>query len=186
VKALFASRCLTCHVNNGRGDLEGHYPNLTIHNQTYAAQSLYEFRTGVWPNVEMRQAIQDLSLDDLTRLAHYVDSLKPQPAAATRPDAQSALRGGVIATHGGRNVPACLSCHSAKGVADLSLIPPLQGQNAAYLLNRLDNLARRYDANVDTLNPMPAIARRLTDQERADLAAYFAAVPPLAKPDARR
>jgi cytochrome c553 len=32
---------------------------------------------------------------------------------------------------------------------------------------------------------MPAIASRLTDKERADLAAYFAAAPPLEKQAAR-
>jgi cytochrome c553 len=187
VKALFAKRCLTCHVNNGRGDLEGGYPNLTLHDTTYAAQSLYEFRRGVWPNVQMRQAIDGLSLQDLARLAAYIDTLPPQPSMA-KPDAQAAQRGAAIAMHGvpANGVPACLSCHDAKGVAALPLIPPLQGQNPSYLRNRLENFAKRYDVNLNRLNPMPSIARRLTDQQRADLAAYFAATPPLAKAGARR
>jgi cytochrome c553 len=85
-----------------------------------------------------------------------------------------------------RGVPACLSCHGETSVAALPLIPPLQGQNRAYLSRRLDNFAKRYDVNANALNPMPAIARRLTDEERADLAAYFAAARPLAKPAATR
>jgi hypothetical protein len=39
--------------------------------------------------------------------------------------------------------------------------------------------------DVSALNPMPAIASKLTDWERADLAAYFAAAPPLEKATAR-
>jgi cytochrome c553 len=79
-------------------------------------------------------------------------------------------------------VYGCLGCHGAKGVAALPLIPALQGQNAAYLLRRLDNFAEPYDVNRSALNPMPMIAGQLTHRERADLAAYFAAAPPLQKP----
>ncbi len=50
-----------------------------------------------------------------------------------------------------------------------------------YLRTRLDNFTKRYDVNLSALNPMPAIASQLTEGERADLAAYFAAAAPLAK-----
>ncbi len=187
VKALFEKRCLSCHVNQARGDVEGNYPNLTLHDSTYTAQSLYDFRRGVWPNTEMRQAIDGLSLDQLGKLADYVNLLPPRPALS-KPDADAAARGAGLAMRGdaARGVPACLSCHGETSVAALPLIPPLQGQNRAYLSRRLDNFAKRYDVNANALNPMPAIARRLTDEERADLAAYFAAARPLAKPAATR
>jgi cytochrome c553 len=123
----------------------------------------------------------------MTNLASYVNSLTPQPALA-KPYADAASRGAAIAMHGvpDRGVPACLGCHDAKGTAALPLIPRLQGQSPFYLRNRLDNFAQPYEAKpygVDTssLNPMPAIAGNLTDRERADLAAYFAAAAPQEK-----
>jgi cytochrome c553 len=119
-------------------------------------------------------------------LAHYVNGLTPQPSPA-KPDAAAALRGAALATRGdpARGVPTCLSCHDAKGVAALPLIPRLQGQNAFYLRRRLALFAAPYGKNLSALNPMPLIAGKLTEQERSDLAAYFAAAAPLEKPAAR-
>jgi len=186
-KQIFETRCTKCHANDGRGDKEGSFPNLTIHTAPYVAQTLYAFRTRARPNEKMREVIDSLSFDEMTNLANYVNSLTPQPALA-KPDADAASRGEAIAVHGApdRGVPACLGCHGAKGTAALPLIPRLQGQSPFYLRNRLDNFATPYEAkpygvDTSTLNPMPGIASKLTDRERADLAAYFAAAPPLEK-----
>ncbi len=186
-KAIFDTQCIKCHVNGGRGDLEGNYPNLTLQATSYVAQSLNEFRTGVRPSDKMRQATQALSFDQIASLANYVNSLTPQRALA-KPDADAAARGAAIAAKGvpARGVPACLSCHDARGVGALPLIPPLQGQNAAYLRNKLNRFAKPYSMTLSALNPMPSIAAQLTDQERKDLAAYFAAASPLEKPSAGR
>jgi len=181
-KQLFETRCVKCHANQGRGDPEGGFPDLTLQTTPYVAQSLYSFRTRARPNEKMLEVIDDLSFDEMTSLANYVNSLAPQPALA-RPNAEAAARGASIAMHGiaDRGVPACLGCHDAKGTNALPLIPRLQGQSPVYLRNRLDNFAKPYDVNLSSLNPMPGIASQLTDQERADLAAYFAAAAPLEK-----
>ena len=50
-----------------------------------------------------------------------------------------------------------------------------------YLRRRLDIFAERHDVNLTPLNPMPVIAGKLTDQERFDLAAFFAAAAPVEK-----
>jgi cytochrome c553 len=178
---------MKCHVNGGRGDPQGNYPNLTIQGSSYVAQSLYEFRTAARPGVKMREVTDSLTFDQLKSLANYVNGLSPQRALA-KPDADAASRGAAIAMRGvpARGVPACLSCHDANGVAALPLIPRLQGQNALYLRNKLNNFAKPYNVNLSALNPMPSIAGQLTDRERADLAAYFAAAAPLEKPEARR
>jgi cytochrome c553 len=184
-KAIFIDQCEKCHVNQGRGDLEGNYPDLTIQTTPYVAQALYEFRAQTRPNVKMREIIDSLSLGQMESLAQYVNSLAPRRAPA-RVDAAAAQRGAVIAVHGApaRGVPACLSCHGASGIAALPLIPHLQGQNAAYLHNRLDRFAQP-NAAISALNPMPQISNRLTEGERGDLAAYFAAAPPLQKTASR-
>ncbi len=180
-RALWEARCANCHVNQGRGDIEGNYPNLTIQSARFVAQNLYEFHNGVRQNDKMRQVTGDLSFDQMASLAQYVNNLKPQPAVA-KANPAAAARGAAIAMNGSpaRGVPACLGCHSASGVSALPLIPALQGQNEAYLRGRLARFARP-GAHFSALNPMPQIASRLSDQERADLAAYFAAAAPLQK-----
>jgi cytochrome c553 len=185
-KEIFETTCIKCHINDGRGDLQGDYPNLTIQTTAYAAQSLYSFHTGARLSGKMREVTDSLTLDQMTSLASYLNSLAPRPALA-KPDAAAAQRGAAIATHGlaDHAVPACLNCHSAKGISALPLIPPLQGQSVGYLLKKLDYFTKPYPVNDNALNPMPAIARQLTDQQRADLAAYFAAAAPLEKPAAR-
>jgi cytochrome c553 len=181
-KTLFQTQCMKCHVNQGRGDLKGDYPDLTLQTTSFVAQSLYAFHSGARPSDQMRQTTGGLSFDDMASLARYVNSLAPLPSLA-KPDQVAAARGAAIAMHGvsARGVPACLSCHGAAGVAALPLIPRLQGQSAPYLRARLNSFAEPYAKNLSALNPMPLIASRLTDQERADLAAYFAAAAPLPK-----
>jgi cytochrome c553 len=181
-KETFDTRCVKCHVNGGRGDLEGNYPDLTLQTQPYVAQTLYTFRTRARPNAKMLEIIDSLTFNQMTSLAAYVNTLTPLPGFA-KPDAVAAQRGSVIAMRGipAQGVPACLSCHGAKGVEALPLIPRLQGQNVAYLSHRLFAFSKPDAAYLSALNPMPGIARRLTDKDRADLAAYFAAAPPLQK-----
>lgn len=183
---IFETQCLKCHVNEGRGDLEGNYPNLTLQTAPFVAQSLYAFRSGARPSDKMRQVTGGLTFDEMASLALYVNGLTPK-AALAKADAAAASRGAAIALHGipTRGIPACLSCHGAGAVADLPLIPRLQGQSAPYLLARLDRFSKPYAGRLSALNPMPMIAGRLTDQERADLAAYFATAPLIPKPGPR-
>jgi cytochrome c553 len=182
----FQTTCVKCHLGGGQGDPQGNYPDLTLQTTPYLAQSLYAFRWGSRASVKMHETTDPLTWDQLTSLAAYVNALPARPAGA-RPDPAAAARGAAIAQHGapGRGVPACLGCHGAQSVAALPLIPRLQGQNVAYLTRRLNAFAKPY-VRVTALNPMPAIAGPLTDAERADLAAYFAAAPPLEKTPASR
>ncbi|MHB8286201.1 MAG: c-type cytochrome, partial [Caulobacteraceae bacterium] len=185
-KRIFDHDCEKCHAANGRGDREGEYPDLTLQTAPFVAQNLYAFRAGARPGVQMRQMTQGLSFDEMRSLAVYVNSLTPQPAV-TKPDTAAAQRGAALATRGdpARGLPACLSCHGAAGVTALPLIPRLQGQNVFYLRKKLNEFAKPYDRNLSGLNPMPIIARQLSDEERVNVANYFAAAAPLSKPAAK-
>jgi cytochrome c553 len=179
---IFDHDCEKCHAFNGRGDRQGDYPNLTLQTAPFVAQNLYAFHAGARPGVQMRQMTGGLSFDEMRSLAAYVNTLTPLPAVA-RPDAAAAQRGAALAMHGdpARGVPACLSCHGEAGVAALPLIPRLQGQNVFYLRKKLNEFAKPYDRDLSALNPMPMIASKLSEAERADLANYFAAAAPLRK-----
>jgi cytochrome c553 len=181
-KQIFETRCVKCHDNEGRGDKTGGFPDLTLQSAPYVAQSLFSFRTHKRNNDKMVEVTGSLNLDELTSLANYINGLAPQKALAV-PDADAASRGAIIATKGApdRNVPACITCHDAKNISALPLIPRLQGQSPVYLRNKLDEFFKAYETDPLTLNPMPAIVRQLTEREREDLAAYFAEAEPLAK-----
>ncbi len=182
-KRIFDHDCEKCHAANGRGDREGEYPDLTLQTAPFVAQNLYAFKSGARPGVQMRQMTEGLSFDEMRSLAYYVNSLTPLPAVV-KPDAAAAQRGATLATRGdpAGGVPACLSCHGEQGVTALPLIPRLQGQNVFYLSKKLNQFAKPEAMNLSVLNPMPMIASKLSDQERADLASYFAASAPLHKP----
>ena len=92
-------------------------------------------------------------------------------------------RGARIAAWGtSRGVASCSSCHGYDGVGNgNSRIPRLAGQSSAYIFKQLNQYA-----SGDRINAyMANFAQRLSAQERADVAAYYASLksgfPPLAE-----
>jgi cytochrome c553 len=83
-------------------------------------------------------------------------------------------RGAQIAALGnGRGALACASCHAFNGMADPSgAFPRLAGLSDAYILRSLNGFADGKRKNA----LMTGIAAAMTDQERSDVAAYYASV----------
>ena len=71
-------------------------------------------------------------------------------------------------------IAACAMCHGEEGIARDGEIPNLAGQNERYLYNQI--LAFRSGARKH--QEMRYMARELTLTEIADMAAYYAALPP--------
>ena len=67
----------------------------------------------------------------------------------------------------------CAACHGSDGMSVDTSIPNLAGQHYVYLVQQLG--AFKSGARVSPL--MTELARPLSDQQIADLAAYFASVP---------
>jgi cytochrome c553 len=92
-------------------------------------------------------------------------------------------RGARIAAWGtSRGVASCSSCHGYDGVGNgTSRVPRLAGLSSAYLFQQLNDFASGSRINVYMAN----FARRLSVQERADVAAYYASLhssfPPVKK-----
>jgi len=72
--------------------------------------------------------------------------------------------------HGAFVALNCAACHGAEGVSTSTLIPTLAGMNPAVIYKQLDD----YRAGKRLWGAMSAIATVLTDQDSADVAAYFA------------
>ncbi len=71
----------------------------------------------------------------------------------------------------------CASCHGADGFSPIPNYPNLAGQNAAYISYAL-KLYRTKTRQGDQAAIMYAQAAKLSDQDIADLAAYFSSLTP--------
>lgn len=100
-------------------------------------------------------------------------------AGAAAQEAVGEVKGDVKA--GGKKVDACIGCHSIPGYQasfpEVYKVPMIAGQNAKYLLSALMGY-RKGERKHPT---MRAMASSLSDQDMADVAAYYAQ---LAKADA--
>jgi cytochrome c553 len=75
------------------------------------------------------------------------------------------------AEHGAFIALNCAACHGQSGVSSSSLIPTLAGMDAAVIFKQLDD----YRSGKRLWGVMGAIAKALSAQDSADVAAYFAA-----------
>jgi len=90
--------------------------------------------------------------------------------------AQQSLAGDVEA--GRAKAALCASCHGPEGNSQNDLWPNLAGQQERYLMKQLRDF--REGARSDPL--MAPMAKPLTDEDIADLAAYFASLPARPQP----
>ena len=88
--------------------------------------------------------------------------------------ADSAVKGD--ATAGKAKAAACAACHGADGNSLAPTFPRLAGQGERYLFKQLKEINRK-DKKGNVIRSVPAMAgqtENLSDQDLADLAAYFA------------
>ena len=76
------------------------------------------------------------------------------------------------AAAGRRKATQCQACHGLDGLSKLPEAPHLAGQPERYLVKSLDE----YRSGARTNEMMSIVAKMLSDQDVADLAAYYAAI----------
>ena len=97
-------------------------------------------------------------------------------SSAGLPDGDAAA-GKALATRKGASGQACVDCHGADGNAPIDAsYPKLGGQYADYIAHALEAYRDGTRAGA-TADVMAAQAKPLSDQQIADLAAYYASVP---------
>lgn len=101
--------------------------------------------------------------------------------AATEPSGALKLTGNAAAgakifAEGKGEAPPCMSCHGETGLGDDNMgTPRLAGQGFVYLRKQLYDFAA--DSRTDTtMGVMNGVAKALSDQDRADIAAYESSV----------
>jgi cytochrome c553 len=182
IKDLTGKVCAKCHEAGLIGSPDGDAPNLTLQTAPYLFETLHAFHLNKRHNSQMVEMARNLTTPEIESLAAFIGAMPPV-ARPQELDAAAIARGKELALNGDpdRELPACTTCHAAAVVEALPLFARLDGQSAIYLERRLKELDSAYSAQTAGLNPMFPIARKLTAAERADLAAYFASLPPVPK-----
>jgi cytochrome c553 len=172
-KALFDRFCSVCHGEAAVGG--GVVPDLRT-SPFLPVEAWYSIvLDGALKEGGMAPFAPVLDREQASAIRNYVISRAHDDDAprAKKPDRQpDANRGAVIAAQGtATGAPACALCHAFSGGSDGSgAFPRIAGQSAAYLSQQL----QQYSSGVRTNAIMSSIARGLSREDIADVAAYFA------------
>lgn len=172
--------CIACHGLTGEGDGEL-TPRLAGLPIGYLQKQLDDYATGRRSHPEMEAIAKALDEASRRRVAAYYASLPWTVPAVSAP---AARREAIILYHGGdpaRGLPACATCHGARGEGVGPANPPLAGQPPGYLHTQF-KLWRQSKRRNDPRNVMLQITRRLSPGEAAALSAYAASLTPAPAP----
>lgn len=169
--------CARCHGGDGAGG--GAFPNLTIQPRDYLARTLTAYAAGRRHSGFMQMVATELSPAQIAALADHYAAL---PRRSTEPAAPAPVLGQEIALRGvpQAGVGPCASCHGIDRAA-AKAYPLLEGQARWYLANQMRVFRAGGRGSIvgdKAVDPMVAIARKLTDRQIEAVAAYYAVQPP--------
>lgn len=169
--------CSSCHGPEGVSQSRN-YPSVSGQVVTYTYKTLMDYRDGRRMEgngraIAMAAAVETLSDKELADLAaYYAQGPAPESGPATEISAQIMS----LVRHGDpqRLITPCASCHGVTGKAGIRPeTPALAGVEADYITRTLNAYRLGHRSN-DTAKGMRFFAERLTEQEIAELAAYYA------------
>jgi len=171
--------CKPCHGLNGGGSQALAAPSIAGLPQWYIEAQLNKFRSGQrgmnpadMEGHRMRPMARSLNIPgDVTSVAQYVASMKPQPAAAT-------LTGGNAAAGEAKYTAVCTVCHGADAMGQEAMMAPtLLNQADWYMLHQLEKFKtgmRGADTADVSGQQMAAMSAMLEDhQAMLDVLAYI-------------
>jgi cytochrome c553 len=185
-----ATACQGCHGEKALGNDAMGAPRLADIGQLYVVKQLNEFaegkRTAAGAGAAMNDVAKALSEQDRRDIAAYLDSfeyeMEPSDLKSLAADGGKVgnpKAGKVIVAKGIKPlVPACQDCHGFSGRAPL--IPAINQQKFVYLVNQLNSFrdgSRANDPMVYKAGIMRGIAKKLTDENIADIAAFLSTAP---------
>jgi cytochrome c553 len=184
-----ATACSGCHGEKALGMDAMGAPRLANIGQIYVFKQLIDYDTGKRTDAGAGAAMNDiakaLNEQDRRDVAAYLDSIEyeTEPSnlkslAADGSKVGNPEKGKIIMTKGiKRLVPACQDCHGLSG--RVPNIPAIHQQKYVYLVNQLKNFrdgSRTNDRTVYKVGIMRGIAKKLSDENIADTAAYLSTV----------
>jgi cytochrome c553 len=171
--AAGAPPCAQCHAFNGVSDASGAFPRLAGQSAYYLADQLQEFASGERISALMTPIAKALSPQDIADVSAYYASINAPFYPLKAPDPALVKRGEELAKIGSaeRRIQNCDNCHGPEGAGEPPAIPYLAGQYAHYIAFTLQMWQQGYRKN--SLDQMGVVAKKLTHQEIAAVAAYY-------------
>jgi cytochrome c553 len=167
--------CARCHEDGTSPPTSQLVPKLAGLPAPYIELMLKDYAEGERHSGIMQPVTGELDPADRTKLAAFYAAMPrvPDQTDTRSPSPEQIDRGRKIAHEGvpANGVPGCVSCHAGGAMATY---PPLAGQNGRYMAAQLrlwKNGARGNSAQSKIMDP---IAKRLSETEIDDVAAYFA------------
>ena len=168
--AALATTCNNCHGANGVSS-DAAFPNLAGQSAAALYKQLEDYRSGKRNADVMGVYVAPLSPQDVLDLVSHFASL-PNPLPASAPSSGNpAARNLIELGSPMRSIASCAACHGPLGVTTGA--PDLRGQQRAYLEQELQAFKSGIRHN-DISEQMRNVARLLTGEEIAMLAAYYA------------
>lgn len=159
--------CALCHGPGGRSK-NAHYPALAGLSAPYIEAQLHAFADGSRKSPQMGPLANQLSEADISRLAAWFASQKPEQTEA--PAGEFAGQGKSVVLAKG-----CASCHGGN-LMGTPVAPRLAGQGEIYLASQLT--AFKAGARADPTGAMNGTAVTLSDQDISAAARYLAGQKP--------
>ncbi|MCA1791550.1 MAG: cytochrome c4 [Thioalkalivibrio sp.] len=164
--------CAACHGQTGEAILP-EYPNLGGQHYSYLLDQMYKFRSGDRYAVLMAGQLDGKPDQDLKDIAAFYAE-KEMVKGVAEGDAlelgERIYRAGLA----DKQVPACIGCHSPRGMGNgPARFPVLSGQHAEYVVQQLTAYRegeRQTDEALGQL--MRGVARNLNDREIEAVSAY--------------
>jgi cytochrome c553 len=168
-----APACAQCHAFNGASDGSGAFPRLAGQSSYYLSKQMRDFSSGIRANAVMSPIAEALSLQDIADVAAYYAGISTPFPPLPVGEAALVKRGGELAKVGSaaNDIPACDNCHGPGGVGEPPAIPYLAGQYERYIAFELHMWQRGFRKS--SPEAMAQVAKRLSDQDIAALAAYY-------------
>jgi cytochrome c553 len=184
-----ATACAGCHGEKALGMDAMEAPRLANIGEIYVVKQLNDYaadkRTDPGGGAAMTDIAKALNEQDRRDVAAYLDTFEYE----TEPSDLKALaadggkvgdpkKGKIIMAKGIKpKVPACKDCHGLSGRSQN--IPAIHQQKYVYLVNQLNRYrdgSRANDLAVFKIGIMRGIAKKLSDENIADIAAYLSTV----------
>ncbi|HTN93200.1 MAG TPA: c-type cytochrome [Gallionella sp.] len=184
-----AAACAGCHGEKALGMDAMESPRLADIGQIYLIKQLDDYAAGKRNDpgngAVMNDVAKALSEQDRLDVAAYLNTLEyaTEPSDLKALEAEgnkigNAKRGKTIMTRGIKPlVPACQDCHGFSGRAQN--VPAIHHQKYVYLVNQLKryrDAIRTNDKKIYKDGIMRGIAKKLDDENIADIAAYLTTV----------
>jgi cytochrome c553 len=174
-----APACSACHGAQGEGQPGAAYPRLAGLDSAYLIDQLNAFADGSRNNESMSPIAKALTSDERQAVAKfYAGLVTPKVDEPQKAGDKTIAAGAALASRGdwSKGLPGCGQCHGAAGQGVGKTFPRLAGQSAEYITAELKAWKEGKRTN-DPLHLMTGISSKLSDDQIAAAAAYYASLP---------